>query len=65
MKANHNGCNINIEFDEGEQQCFVVTGDDGVKQFLTPWMKIKSGGLTIEIPGDAFILDKIKITEDK
>ena len=65
MKANHSGCNIDIEFDEGEQQCFVVTGDDGVQQFLTPWMKIKAEGLTIEIPGDAFILDKIKITEDK
>ena len=64
MKATHNGCNIDIEFDDGEQQCFVV--DEGVgKVFLTPWMKIKANGLLIEIPGDAFMLNKIKITEIK
>lgn len=64
MKATHNGCNIDIEFDDGEQQCFVVD-KDGEKTFLTPWMKIKANGLLVEIPGDAFILDKIKITEIK
>lgn len=64
MKATRNGCNIDIEFDDGEQQCFVVD-NDGEKMFLTPWMKIKANGLLVEIPGDAFILDKIKITEIK
>ncbi|MCI2234033.1 hypothetical protein MKK42_18225 [Escherichia coli] len=64
MKATRNGCNIDIEFDDGEQQCFVVD-KDGEKMFLTPWMKIKANGLLVEIPGDAFILDKIKITEIK
>lgn len=64
MKATHNGCNIDIEFEDGEQQCFVV--DEGAgKVFLTPWMKIKANGLLIEIPGDAFMLNKIKITEIK
>lgn len=33
--------------------------------FLTPWVKIKANGLLVEIPGDAFILDKIKTTEIK
>lgn len=64
MKATHNGCNIDIEFDDGEQQCFVVDEDVG-KVFLTPWMKIRVNGLLIEIPGDAFNLNKIKITEIK
>lgn len=64
MKATHNCCNIDIEFDDGEQQCFVVD-KDGEKMFLTPWMKIKANGMLVEIPGDAFILDKIKITEIK
>ena len=64
MKATHNGCNIDIEFDDGEQQCFVVDEGEG-KVFLTPWMKIKANGLLIEIPGDAFNLNKIKITEIK
>lgn len=64
MKATHNGCNIDIEFDDSEQQCFVVD-KDGEKMLLTPWMKIKANGLLVEIPGDAFILDKIKITEIK
>ena len=62
MKATHNSCNINIEFDNGEEQCFVVNKDDS-KMFLTPWMKIKANGVLVEIPGDAFILDKIKVTE--
>lgn len=62
MKATHNSCNINIDFEEGEEQCFVVD-NDGHKMFLTPWMRIKANGVLVEIPGDAFILDKIKVTE--
>lgn len=62
MKATHNACNINIEFDAKEEQCFVVD-KDGNKMFVTPWLKIKANGVLVEIPGDAFILDKIKVTE--
>ena len=62
MKATHNSCYIDIEFDDNEQQCFIVDKDDR-KEFLTPSLRIKGNGILVEIPVDAFIIDKIKITE--
>lgn len=62
MKATHSSCYIDIEFDDNEQQCFIVDKDDR-KKFLTPSLRIKANGVQVEIPVDAFITDKIKITE--
>ena len=62
MKATHSSCYIDIEFDDGEKQCFIVD-KDGHKEFLTPSLRIKANGVQVEIPVDAFITDKIKITE--
>lgn len=62
MKATHSSCYIDIEFDDDEQQCFIVDKDDR-KEFLTPSLRIKANGILVEIPVDAFIIDKIKITE--
>ena len=62
MKATHNSCYIDIEFDDNEQQCFIVDKDDR-KEFLTPSLRIKANGILVEIPVDAFFIDKIKITE--
>lgn len=62
MKATHSSCYIDIEFDDNEQQCFIVD-KDGHKEFLTPSLRIKANGVQVEIPIDAFITDKIKITE--
>ena len=62
MKATHDSCYIDIEFDDGEKQCFIVD-KDGHKEFLTPSLRITANGVQVEIPVDAFITDKIKITE--
>lgn len=62
MKATHSSCYIDIEFDDGEKQCFIVD-KDGHKEFLTPSLRIKANGVQVEIPVDAFITNKIKITE--
>lgn len=62
MKAIHDSCYIDIEFDDGEKQCFIVD-KDGHKEILTPSLRIKANGVLVEIPVDAFIIGKIKVTE--